>query len=217
LTDEAVRRLIELGRDREAADLAVRHAVAPTRDEEILMLGPLEQFDVIIPAFRRVTSAMDAGALDASTPCDGWAVRDLLEHVNGGARAFAAAFAGRPVDERELGDDPVAVVNDALGAFDTAVRAPGALDQVVESPFGALPGDAFARLAALDLLVHTWDLGQATGQGVDVPAELVESVQSFAHGAITEDLRRPGLFGAEVAAAPTADALDALAAFTGRG
>lgn len=209
-------RLIELGRDREAAELAVRDAVRATPDEEGPVLGPLEQFDVLIPAFERVGSAIDVEALDAATPCDGWVVRDLLEHMNGGARAFAAAFEGRAVRDRDLGDDPVAVVREALGEFDASIRAPGALERMVESPFGPMPGEVFARLAALDLLMHTWDVGRATGQDVDVPETVVESVETFAREAITDELRRPGVFGDEVAASSTTSPLDALAAFTGR-
>jgi uncharacterized protein (TIGR03086 family) len=216
LNSGPVGRLIELGRDREAAELAVRDAVQGTPNEEGPMLGPVEQFDVLIPSFKRVGSAVDDETLRAETPCDGWVVRDLLEHMNGGARAFAAAFEQRQVRPRDLGDDPVAVVGEALAEFDTAIRAPGALEQTVESPFGSMPGEVFARLAALDLLVHTWDLGRATGQDVDMPAAVVESVDGFARQAITDEWRRPGVFGREVAASSTGSPLDALAAFTGR-
>lgn len=180
------------------------------------MLGPLEQFDVLIPTFERLGAAVDDAALQRSTPCEGWVVRDLLEHVNGGARMFAAAFTGGAVRDRELADEPVAVVGEALHGFDAAIRAPGALDQTLETPFGAMPGEAFARLAALDLLMHLWDLAQATDQRLVVPDAVVASVDGFARQALSDDLRVPGLFGGEVAAPPTAGPLDALAAFTGR-
>ena len=180
------------------------------------MLGPMEQFAVLIPTYEHLSATVDDDALGRSTPCAGWRVRDLLEHVNGGARMFTAAFDGGPVRDRELGDDPFGVVGEALHSFDRAIRAPGALDQTVESPFGAMPGDAFARLAALDLLMHLWDIAQATDQPLDVPDAVVASVDGFARQALTDDLRRPGLFGAEVAAPPTSSPLDALAAFTGR-
>jgi uncharacterized protein (TIGR03086 family) len=219
LTAGPVDRLIELGRDREAAELAVRDAgspIAASNHEEGTVLGPLEQFEALIPAYERLTAAVDAVALGRSTPCEGWVVRDVLEHVNGGARMFTAAFDGGPVRDRELGDEPVVVVGEALHGFDEAIRVPGALDQTVDSPFGAMPGDAFARLAALDLLMHLWDLAQATDQPLDVPDAVVASVDGFARLALSDDLRRPGLFGAEVAAPPTASPVDALAAFTGR-
>jgi uncharacterized protein (TIGR03086 family) len=211
-----VSRLIALGRDREAAELAVRDAGAQPPDEENAVLGPLEQLDVIIPTFLRLSGAVDGSTIQATTPCEGWVVRDLFEHINGGARAFTAAFDGRAIRERPLGDEPVVVLREALEAFDDAIRQPGALEQMIESPFGVLPGEAFARLAALDLLVHTWDLGRATGQTLDVPDPIVESVAAFAHQAVTGDLRRPGLFGHEQAAAPMSSPVDALAAFTGR-
>ena len=176
------------------------------------MLGPLEQLDVLIPEFLRMTGGLDAATFDATTPCEGWVVRDLLEHMNGGARTFAAAFEDRAVHERELGDDPVAVIAEAVAEFDTAVHAPGALDETIQSPFGPMPGDSFARFIALDLLMHTWDLGRATGQVPSVPADVVAGVDGFARQAVTDDLRRPGVFGAEVDAPASGSALDALAA-----
>jgi uncharacterized protein (TIGR03086 family) len=232
-----VDRLIQLGRDREAAELAARGAMPgasvqldetitpgePDRDgrfdepgEECTMLSPLEQFDQLIPLFRQTSAACDDAVLGAATPCEGWVVRDLLAHVNGGARAFAAAFEGGEVRARELGDDPVPVVIEALTEFDAAIRVPGALERTLDTPFGTLPGEAFARLAAFDLLMHTWDLAQATGQDLRVPEEVVMSVDQFARGALTDEWRRPGVFGDEVTAAPTASALDRLAAFAGR-
>jgi uncharacterized protein (TIGR03086 family) len=179
------------------------------------MVGPLEQLEVVIPAFLRLVRE-DEAFLGLATPCEGWVVRDLLDHVNGGARAFAAAFEARPVRERALGDHPAETLREALTDFDAAARSAGALDRTIDSPFGPMPGEVFARLAALDLLVHIWDLSGATGQTPGVPDEVVRAADEFARQAITDDLRRPGVFGPEVASPGTGDRLDALAAFTGR-
>jgi uncharacterized protein (TIGR03086 family) len=216
VTADHVGRLIELGRDGEAAHLAVRETGGPMEKERAAIVGPLEQFDVLIPGFVRLASDAQEGFLDLPTPCDGWVVRDLLDHVNGGARMFAAAFEDRPVRERELGDRPMETVAEALADFDVAVRSDGALERTVNSPFGQMPGEVFARLAALDLLMHTWDLSRATEKEAVVPEEIVGAVDEFARQAVTEDLRVPGVFGPEVVAPANSSRLDALAAFTGR-
>jgi uncharacterized protein (TIGR03086 family) len=210
-----VGRLIELGRDGEAAHLAVRDAGGRHETEETVV-GPVEQIEVLIPGFVRLMSDDREGFLDLPTPCAGWVVRDLLGHVNGGARVFAAAFEERPVRERELGERPREVIAEALADFDVAVRGPGALERTVMSPFGPMPGEVFARLAAVDLLMHTWDLSRATGQEAAVPDEVVHAADEFARQAITDDLRTPGVFGPEVEAPANSSRLDALAAFTGR-
>ncbi|MEY2420677.1 MAG: hypothetical protein QOI95_744 [Acidimicrobiaceae bacterium] len=179
------------------------------------MMGPLEQLDVVIPAFVGLVRE-DARFLDLVTPCEGWVVRDLLGHINGGARVFAAAFEERAPRERELGDHPAETIAEALADFDEAVRGAGALERTVNSPFGPIPGEMFARLAVLDLVVHTWDLSQATGQATPLSDEVVRAADSFARQAITDDLRTPGVFGPEVVPPPNSSTIDALAAFTGR-
>jgi uncharacterized protein (TIGR03086 family) len=212
-----VGRLIELGRDGEAAELAIRQAAAGTdrTTHEGAVMGPLDQLDVLVPNFARLLDEVPA-ALDQATPCEGWAVRDLLDHVNGGARLFATAYTGEPVKERAIGDDPAPVVTEALEDFVATVRRPGALEQMVESPFGPMPGEVFARLAALDLLVHTWDLSRALGRPAGVPDDVVAAADGFARQAITPELRTPGVFGAEVTVPEGTAPLEALAAFTGR-
>jgi uncharacterized protein (TIGR03086 family) len=215
VTADPVGRLIELGRDGEAAHLAVRETGGTVGSEKTHMLGPVEQLEVVMPAFVRLIRDDDE-FLDLVTPCEGWVVRDLLGHINGGARMFAAALEEREVREKPLGDHPSTAVAEALTEFDTAVRSPGALERTVNSPFGAMPGEAFARLAALDLLVHTWDVSRASNQDPGIPDEVVEAVDGFARQAITDDLRTPGVFGPEVAPAAKSSRLDALAAFTGR-
>ena len=215
MNDDQVDRLIELGRDGEAAHLAVRDAGVTIGMEEAVV-GPLEQFDVLIPGFVRLARDEREGYLELATPCDGWVVRDLLGHMNGGARMFAAAFEERAVRERELGDHPAETLEEALTEFDAAVRSPGALERTVDTPFGQMPGEVFARVAAIDLIMHTWDLSHALGQEPSVPEDIVEAVDAFARQAITDDMRTPGLFGPEVEPPANASRLDALAAFTGR-
>ena len=178
----------------------------------------LSQFDMIVPAFQTLAGNVSTGQLDDETPCSEWAIRDLFGHVLGGATFFAAAVRGdaptetTPADDESLAGSATAAVIDVDAAF----REPGALERTVSSPFGEMPGDAFARLLAFDLLMHTWDLAQATQQSVDVPDELVAAVDAFAHQAITAEWRRPGAFGPEAEPAAGATPLERLVAFSGR-
>lgn len=179
----------------------------------------LAQWDVVIPEFQRLAATTSPAQLDEQTPCTEWKVRDLFGHVLGGATMFAAMVRGddppaappSPSDE-ELGAATAAAASD----IHEAVKTPGALDKTLATPLGEMTGDSFARLLAFDVLVHSWDLATATGQTVDVPADVVVAVESYARQAVGPELRQPGVFGPEVTAPDDATPLERLVAFSGR-
>jgi uncharacterized protein (TIGR03086 family) len=204
-----VARLIELGRDREAAALAA--ANLPTSGGT---MEPLDQLDRLGPILAGVVGDITPAELDNATPCSGFTVRGVLEHMVGGATAFAAAFRGQAPGAVPDGD-VLASFGPALNDLATAMHEPGSLDRTVQAPFGAVPGETFARFVVLDGLVHGWDLSTATGRAYDPPRDLVDAVTAFAHGAL-DPLRDGDTFAA--ATEPPADAtpLQRLVAYTGR-
>jgi uncharacterized protein (TIGR03086 family) len=90
------------------------------------------------------------------------------------------------------------------------------LEQPVELPIGTVPAEVALRIAAGDLLVHAWDLSQATGQPFDPPADFVAEADAFYRMAITADLRDGDVFADEIEVDPGASALEKLVAFAGR-
>ena len=179
-------------------------------------MDPITQLDAVVPLLNGLVSNLDGDDLDAPTPCTRFDVRQVLEHMVGGATAFAAAFRGTEPAGTGVADDLVAAFPRALGALQEAMREPGALDRTIASPFGPMPGDVFARLVALDGLVHGWDIATATGQQYDPPAEVVEAAGRFARAAITDEIRDGDTFAAAVEPPEDASALTRLVAFTGR-
>ena len=175
---------------------------------------PLTQMDQLGPHLGGVVGGITPDQLDAPTPCVEFDVRGVLEHMVGGATAFAAAFRGERAAEPDL-TDPLAAFGPALGDLAAAISAPGALDRTVAAPFGDLPGETFARFVVLDGLVHGWDMAVATGQDYAPPDELVAEVEAFAHGAI-DPLRDGSTFGPAVDATADATPIERLAAYTGR-
>ncbi len=180
-----------------------------------------EQLEVIVPMVVDVIGSIRPDQLANPTPCEGWTIRDLLNHMIGGATAFAAGFRGEALPDMSgpmpdlAGDDPAAAFNAAIAAFAEATARPGALDRVLETPIGAVPGREFLRFVALDGLVHGWDLTRATGQTYAPDDEIVAVVEDFAVGFIAPALRNVA-FGNEVESSATATRIDRLAAFTGR-
>jgi uncharacterized protein (TIGR03086 family) len=203
--------LLAAGRDREAA----REGAARRPDrQEGPQMEPIEQLDALGPHLGGVVAAITPDQLDLPTPCDQFTVRGVLEHLIGGATAFAAAFRGEAPTEPAV-DDPLAAFGPALGDLVAAITAPGALERTVQTPFGALPGATFARFVVLDGMVHGWDLATATGQGYEPPAALVAEASEFARG-VLDGLRDGQTFRDAVEPAPDAGAMEALANFTGR-
>lgn len=214
--DREVERLVEHGRDREAAALAVRHLSGPSRQGA--PMDPIEQLDQLAPVLGGVVSQIDPGQLDEPTVCAEFTVRGVLEHMATGATAFAAAFRGQPAPSADGNgsDDPLARFGSAMTGLMDAVRSPGALDRTITAPFGEVPGPAFARFVVLDGLVHGWDLATATGQSYDPPAALVADVQAFAEEAIVPAMREAEMFAEPVEAPADATPIERLVAFTGR-
>lgn len=149
--------------------------------------------------------------LDAGTPCDDWAVRDLLNHMLETQNYFSAAARGEdasppgPPPPQLLTDDPRA---DFERARDQVVEAFGQ-EGVVEKTGPAL-GIAFA-----DALLHGWDVARATGQDSRMPEDLPGPALEAIHGRFSEEQRK-GVFKPEISVGDDASPQDKLLAYTGR-
>jgi len=210
---EIITRLIRQGRDREAAELGSDHIAPTTKGPP---LDPITQLEAIVPLLNGLVAGLDDSDLDAPTPCAEFDVRQVLEHMVGGATMFASAFRGTAPAEGSLPDDVVGAFPVALSDLEAAVRSPGALERTIDAPFGQVPGDVFARFVVLDGLVHGWDIATATGQTFDPPAAVVAAVDGFARQALSDDLRDGDTFKVALEPPSTASPLERVVAFTGR-
>ena len=77
-----------------------------------------------------------------------------------------------------------------------------------------MPASFLAGVLPVEILLHGWDLAQASGQRLQVSDELVSYVSTLAEAVVPPGRGRS--FGSEVTPAPDAAALDRLAAYTGR-
>ncbi len=184
-------------------------------------MDPKSQATGAVAILTPLVNGTRADQLDVQTPCSEWKVRDLLNHVIGGGYMFAAGLRGETFDGSAaatdlVGDDHRASFKTSVDGFSAALAVTDDLDQPVSLPFGTLPAVAALQLAAGDLLVHSWDLAQATGQQFDPPVDLVESSYGFFRVAVTDDLRSAGLFGPAVEVEDDAAALNKLLAHSGR-
>ena len=177
-------------------------------------MDPIRQLEQLGPHLGGVVAGITPEQLDNPTPCAELTVRGILEHMIGGATAFAAAYRGEQPKEPVL-TDPLGSFGSVLGDLVAAVTAPGALDRTVAAPFGQVPGDTFARFIVLDGLVHGYDLATATAQPYSPSDDLVTAVNAFAHESL-DPLRDGQTFAAATEPAPDASPIERLAAYTGR-
>jgi uncharacterized protein (TIGR03086 family) len=202
-------RLIDAGRDREAAVEGVRSTSTAGGT-----MDPITQLEQLGPQLDGVVAGITPDQLDNPTPCDDFTVRGVLEHMIGGATVFAAAYRGEAPTDPDL-SDLLSDFESVIGDLFAAISAPGALDQTVAAPFGEVPAETFARFVVLDGLVHGYDMATATGQPYTPPAELVAAADAFAHQTL-DPLRDGQTFAAATEPGPDASPIERLAAYTGR-
>ncbi|MBB3049612.1 uncharacterized protein (TIGR03086 family) [Prauserella isguenensis] len=146
---------------------------------------PVDDLDVSLQAVGDVVARIRSDQWQGVTPCSAWSVRDVTNHLALGSRLFAGLLTGRPGHPLDpgyadaLGDDPAGAYRAYATDVVTAFRRPGALEQVIEAPVGAIPGIAAVQLRTVEDLVHGWDLAVATGQYVDYPDDIVERALGF--------------------------------------
>jgi uncharacterized protein (TIGR03086 family) len=180
-----------------------------------------EQTNVAIDLLTPVVEATRADQLTNATPCEQWTVRDLVSHFVAGGHMFAASLRGTEIDMGAapgdlLGDDHIAAYRAAIADFRDAVANLESLEQPANLPIGTVPAEVALRIAAGDLLVHGWDLSQATGQPFEPSDSIVTEIDAFYRMAVTSDLRDGGMFAAEVPLPADSSPLDRLVAFAGR-
>jgi uncharacterized protein (TIGR03086 family) len=126
---------------------------------------------------------VDGSNWDAATPCEGWKVSDLVEHLVVGARMTVMLLHGASRDEALAIDrgeltagNAVDQWNDAADAQDAAFHEPGALDRVVHHPAGDMPAGQMLGFRIGDATMHAWDLSRALAVDEHLDPELVEHV-----------------------------------------
>jgi uncharacterized protein (TIGR03086 family) len=168
-----------------------------------------------------IMGTLQPADLERSTPCEGWNVRALINHMIGVNMGFTAGVTGegsRPGPEVDLvGNDPAGAYGRAASAMMAAWRQPGAMEKTVKLAAGEMPGGAAAGIYFVDQIQHLWDLSKATGRPYPLDPGLAATALEMSRPRIGPDRRGPGKpFGQEVACADNAPAQDRLAGFLGR-
>jgi uncharacterized protein (TIGR03086 family) len=146
-------------------------------------MEPLEALARADAEFDRRLRAITPDDLDRATPCDGWTVRDLVNHVVIGNRMSVVLLEGGSREDGialfatdALGDDYLLAYEDTVADARAEFAAPGALDLTVHHAIGDIPATQFLEFRIADLTLHTWDLARAVGADEQLDPELCEHV-----------------------------------------
>ncbi len=182
--------------------------VSDTAELPALGEDPAEDAISAMAIFGRVLLQVDDEDLENETPCQGWNVQALISHVVLGDAAVPLLFSGKPldgtmtIDTSILGPNPVATWRGTALAAIEALRAPGAMEQMVDHPAGKRPGSVVARFRLVDLLGHSWDLATAIGIEVEIPEALADAALDFLYP-LLDQIKDSQVFAAPIA--PPAD------------
>lgn len=144
---------------------------------------------------------------DAPTPCEGWSVRELVDHT-----MHWQAQGGTVLGAGTSTDDDWATIEPALSA---ALDDPANLEGVAEEMGGA-PRRQVAGFVIGDLLIHSWDLARSLGVDDTLPAATVDATLMGLSRVPDEMLRGENMFGPPLDVADDASPQDKLLAFAGR-
>jgi uncharacterized protein (TIGR03086 family) len=145
--------------------------------------GLVEMHRHATATFDDLVRAVGDGQWGDPTPCPGWDVRMLVNHVTAENLWTPALLAGLTIDEvgsaydgDVLGERPLTAWADALVAARTAVGSGGSADRIVHLSFADVPAAEYVWQLIADHAIHAWDLAAAIGADTRLDPELVAAV-----------------------------------------
>ena len=156
-----------------------------------------------------MVDSVPADRLDARTPCDEWTVADVVEHVVTTQHEFLERMG-------VAGDSSVDDRRSVTAAMQAALDDPARCNQTYDGYFGPTTvGETVDQFYSMDLMVHAWDIAEATGGDTAMDPAEVPGMLAMARE-MGDRMRVPGGMGPEVAVADDADDQTRLLGLLGR-
>ena len=153
-----------------------------------------------VATFDAVIRQVGPDAWTSPTPCLGWDVRALVNHVVAEDRwvppllaGLTIAEVGEALDGDLLGDDPRGAWNRARDEAERAVSATPD-GQIVALSAGPTPLAEYLWQLAADHLIHAWDLAMASGVDLVFDDDLASAVEDW-FSTWEDGYRRAGAIG----------------------
>ncbi|MFI0356867.1 TIGR03086 family metal-binding protein [Actinomadura sp. 9N407] len=153
------------------------------------------------------------------TPCEGWDLGMLLQHMDDSLAALHEAVSTGTVQlfphPGECPQDLVGAVQDGAVRLLEAWRDADRADRVITVAGCPIRAGVVAGTGAVELVVHAWDVAWARGGEAEIPAPLAERLLRLTP-LLVPGHARSGLFAPPIAASPGSPPSDRLIAYLGR-
>src|SRR4051812_15603967 len=110
-----------------------------------------------LDATGRIVANVQQDQMHMATPCAGWTVRDLVNHIVAGNLWAAELGNGKSIDDvgaaldgDVLGTDPAAAYEHSAKLAADVFEQPGALDRPCAVSYGPVPGSVYAGHRFID-------------------------------------------------------------------
>jgi uncharacterized protein (TIGR03086 family) len=192
--------------------------VSEARQDPQESVDPIDRLERAIDQTGRIVDGLRPDQANVPTPCAGWDVKDLAQHVVRDLRMFTARAAGEAWEDQTPSLDPDQWNEAYRTSADQLIdewRDSGPLDEVIELPFGKVPRAWFVGQQLSDVIVHGWDLARSTGQAPRFDDDAVVAALEWGRANLRPEYRGKD-FGPQVEVPEDAPALDRLVGFFGR-
>jgi len=174
-------------------------------------------------ALRGQVTALEEGQMREISNCEPWTIRQLASHALNNQLYWGGLVTGEIIVsfEETMGAVPYEgdLARFALEAGERSLsmwRTSGALEAILDTPFGKLPGAVVINFPTIDALCHAWDLAASVGEPIEFPAEMLPAISVVVEATCTDAVRELGLIKAVAPTRVGATATEKLMAVSGR-
>ena len=164
---------------------------------------------------------LEEADLGLSSPCDGWTVGDIVDHVTD-SNVWTGDLLVTGDFETQAEDREPALTDRAsrVASWEASVRlldrgiAKG-IDRIVRHPLGPTPAHRLLFFRSLDTLIHGWDIARSVGADESLDQEVVSACLDILEP-IALMLCATGMYAPPVSVSPGASAQQQLLGIVGR-
>jgi uncharacterized protein (TIGR03086 family) len=182
----------------------------------------LTALDLSSALLRERLGELDSDHFGLPSVCADWTVRDVANHVIGGAHRYCLLMCHAADEELEPTRDHDYVAEGAVTALDRhqselgrLFRRPGAFETIVHHRLFDVTGEELLGMRVIEETLHAWDIARSVGSDEAIDPRLCEHILTWWTGLI-DRLRTFGVY-ASATKPPTGDSAQArLLALAGR-